>query len=321
MFPFGSRLTPPSRLPRPIPPFPGETTASYLYRLAVANQVQPGDLQAHLTGTRQSAPVALDALAAATGRSPHCLSCALPELRPGTAPGADSVLPAYVRRTVCWRCAARRGAFRFAAVWQPAEVTVCPSHRIWLGPPVRAQYHIGALPEILRAQRRHHRLARRHGRQATVSALAEAAHIIALWARHGFHRDRRIPFIRALTGDIPLTGRLQPGDPITPIVTYSETVDLARVLVMPHWRHRASPSSTNELRQFRHDIDHHVGIRYRPEDGRYDPLFRCSRNAANPLLTVLPYHGRTSPEMRRWLLEGDEPNDPGSRCFKSAPPA
>jgi hypothetical protein len=37
MFPFGTRHTPPSRLPRPIPPFLGETTKSYLYRLAVVN--------------------------------------------------------------------------------------------------------------------------------------------------------------------------------------------------------------------------------------------------------------------------------------------
>jgi len=108
MFPFGSRLTPPSRLPRPIPPFPGETTKSYLYRLGIANQLQPGDLRAHLTGTRHHAPITLDSLAAATGRSPHCLSHALPELRPGTTPGADPAMPAHIRRTICWRCAAPR---------------------------------------------------------------------------------------------------------------------------------------------------------------------------------------------------------------------
>ncbi len=278
MFPFGSRPAPPSRLPCAIPPFPGETTTSYLYRLAVANQIHPADLQAHLTGTRQPAPVTLDGLAAATGRSPRCLSYALPELRPGIKPGTDPVLPAHVRRTICWRCSARRGAFRFAITWQPAEVSICLSHRVWLGPPVRAhhggQYDVGDLPEILHAQRRHYRLARRHGRQAAADAFAEAAHITALWARHGLHRDRRIPLIHAFLGRTPLTGRLQPGDPITPVVTYPETVDLARVLAMPCWRRPAAPAGKHEIRQFRRDVDQHVGIRYHPEDSRYDPLFR-----------------------------------------------
>jgi hypothetical protein len=194
------------------------------------------------------------------------------------------VLPGHVRRTICWRCAARRGAFRFATTWQPAEVSICPSHLIWLGPAVRVhhgggQYDVGDLPEILHAQRRRYRLARRHGRQAAAAAFTEAAHITALWARHGYHSDRRIPLVHAF-GHNPLTGRLQPGDPITPVVTYPETVDLARVLATPRWRHPAHPASKNELRQFQRDIDQHVGIEYHPEDSVYDPLFRwfCKRH-------------------------------------------
>ncbi len=73
-------------------------------------------------------------------------------------------------------------------------------------------------------------LARRHGRQTTADAVAEAAHITALWARHGFHAERRKPLIHAFLGRNPLTGRLPSGDPITPVVTYPETIDLARVL-------------------------------------------------------------------------------------------
>jgi len=277
MFPFGARLTPPSRLPCPIPPFPGETTKSYLYRLAVANQLQPDDLRAHLTGTRHHAPITLNGLAATTGRSPHCLSHALPELRPGTAPGADPALPAHIRRTICRRCAARRGAFRFATTWQPAEINICPAHLIWLGPPVRArsgiQYDVGDLPEIIHAQRRHYRLARRHGRQTVADAFTEAAHITALWARRGSHLDRRKPLIEAFLGHPPLTGRLPSGDPITPVVTYPETVDLARVLVQPRWRHPMGPATKREVRAFRREINQHLGIRYNPQDSRYDPLF------------------------------------------------
>ncbi len=275
MFPFGTRPAPPPPLPRPVPPFHGETTASYLYRLAVANQVHPDDLRAHLAGTRQHSPVSLDALAAATGRSQRSLGYALPELHPDAR--ADPVLPGHVRRRSCWRCAARRDAFPFATVWQPAEASICPSHLIWLGsaahPRHRGQYDVGDLPEILQAQRRHYRLARRHGRQAAIEAFAEAAHITALWARHGFYRDRRTPLIQALRGDVPLTGKLPSSDPVTAVVTYPETVDLARVLAMPRWRNPTA-AAAGDLQQFQHEVRSYTGIRYDREDSRYDPLFR-----------------------------------------------
>jgi hypothetical protein len=273
VFPFGTRLTPPPPLPRPVPPFPGETTLSYLHRLAAANQIRTSDLYAHLAGTRQPGPVPLDALAAAAGRSRHSLIRALPELRPGFDPAAA----AHVRRTICWRCAARRGAFRFAVIWQPAEVHLCPSHPVWLGPPVRhihgPQYDIGDAPEIIRAQGHHRRLARHVGRHAAAAAFAEAAPITALWARHGFHRDQRIRLISAILGRSPLAGRLMSGDAITPVVTYPETVALARVLAKPRWRDPAARTG-DDLAQFQHDVNLHVGIRYHPEDSPYDPLFR-----------------------------------------------
>lgn len=278
MFPFDSRLAPPSALPRPIPPFRGETTKSYLYRLAVANHVHPDDLRAYLTGTRSPASITVESLAAATGRSARILSYALPELRPDTAPDADPPMPVHVRRTICWRCAVRRDAFVFAVTWKPAEVTLCPNHRIWLGLPGRShrgrQYDVHDLPDILHAQRRHYRLARHHGRQATADAFADAAHITAFWARHGQHDDRRKPLIRAFLGHNPLTGRLPSGDPITPVVTYPETVDLARVLAMPRWRHPTGRATKHDLRQFRRDINDHVGIRYRPQGNSRDPLLR-----------------------------------------------
>jgi hypothetical protein len=277
VFPFGSRPSPPPRLPRPVPPFPGETTASYIYRLAVANKIHPADLQAHLAGRREHGPVTLDALAATTGRLQRSLAYALPELRPGTLLRAGPVLPGHVRRTVCWRCAARRDAFPYAIVWQPAEACICPAHRIWLGsaayPRHRGQYDVGDLPEILQAQQRHYRLARRHGRQAAIDALAEAAHITALWARHGFYRDRRTPPIQALRGDVPLTGKLPSGDAVTAVVTYPETVELARVLAMPRWRNPAAAAAV-DLQRFQHEVRSYTGIRYEREDSRYDPLFR-----------------------------------------------
>jgi hypothetical protein len=135
---------------RPIPPFRGETTNSYLYRLAVANHVHPDDLRAHLPGTRRPASITVENLAAAAGRSAHGLTYALPELGPTPRPTPIPPMPVRVRRTICWRCAARRDAFTFAVTWKPAEVTLCPNHRIWLGLPGRShrgrQYDVRDLP-------------------------------------------------------------------------------------------------------------------------------------------------------------------------------
>lgn len=277
MFPLGARPGPPPRLPLPVPPFPGETTDSYLRRLATANELHPDDLRVHLAGRRGHAPVTLDALAAATGRSQRTLAWALPELRPGVTPRADPALPGHVRRTVCWRCSARRGVFSYATAWQPAEACICPDHRIWLGsaahPRQPGQYDVVGLADILQAQRRHYRLARRHGRKEAIDAIAEAAHITALWARHGFYQDRRISLIRALRGEVPLTGKLPSGDAVTAVVTYPETVDLARVLARPHWRIPA-PIAAGDLQRFQHEVRSSTGIGYEHEDSRYDPLFR-----------------------------------------------
>jgi hypothetical protein len=273
MFPFGSRPSLPPRLPRAVPPFPGETTASYVHRLAVANELHPADLQAHLAGRREHGPVALDSLVAATGRPRHALAWALPELRPGSGPA----LPGYVRRTVCWRCAARRDSYPYAAVWQPAETCLCLSHRIWLGsaahPRLRRQYDVAALPEIIQAQERHSRLARRRGRQAAITAITEASRITALWARHGFYRDRRVPLIRELRGDVPITGKLPSFDNVTAVVTYPETVDLARILATPRWRIPAA-ATAGDLQQFEREVRSRTGIDYAGVDSRYDPLFR-----------------------------------------------
>jgi hypothetical protein len=284
MFPFGSRPSPPPRLPRPVPPFPGETTASYIYRLARANELHPADLRAHLTGRRDREPVTLDALAAATGRPRHALALALPELWPGSA----RALSGYVRRTVCWRCAARRNTFPYASVWQPAEICLCLSHRIWLGsaahPRLRFQYDIGGLPEIIQAQGRHSRLARRRGRQTAIAAIAEASRITALWTRHGFYRDRRIPLIRELRGEVPITGKLPTFDNVTAVVTYPETVDLARILAMPRWR-SPTAATADGLQQFEREIRSCTGIEYSGTDSRYDPLFRWfqkHREASSP---------------------------------------
>ena len=78
-----------------------------------------------------------------------------------------------------------------------------------------------------------------------------------------------------------------------PIVTYPETVDLARVLATPRWRHPTAPASRNELRQFQHDIHQHLGIEYHPETAFTTPSSAGSASAtdsqANPAFAGLPH--------------------------------
>ncbi|MFI6366885.1 TniQ family protein [Nocardia sp. NPDC050630] len=275
MPPFGFRPGPPARLPFPVAPFGGETTRSYLYRLATANLIHPDDLRNHLTGTRnQTGSVTLAGLAAVTGRSPQGLRYALPELDPG----ADVVLkPAHVRRRVCFRCASRRNAFVFAITWKPVDTVLCGKHRIWLGSRGRSfldqQYDVSAVADILHAQRRHQLLARRAGRTIAALAFTEAAAITDTWARHGRHHDRRDPLIRALAGRYPLTGKLSNGDPRTAVVTYPETVELAHVLADSRWRY-PRPATRPAFGSFGRAVNDMLGIRYRHSTEPYDGLYR-----------------------------------------------
>lgn len=71
----------------------------------------------------------------------------------------------------------------------------------------------------------------------------------------------------------PYSARLPAGDPGTPVVTYPQTVELARVLAMPRWRAPANPAA-DDLRQFQRDVITYTGIDYQSEDSPYDPLFR-----------------------------------------------
>jgi hypothetical protein len=135
------------------------------------------------------------------------------------------------------------------------------------------QYDVGGLPDILQAQRRHSRLARRHGRQQAADAIAEAAHITALWARHGFYQDRRIPLIRRCAAKSPSPENCRQGDAVTAVVTYPETVDLALVLVRPRWRVPAA-MAPGDLQRFQQEVRSHTGTGFEHEDSRYDPLLR-----------------------------------------------
>lgn len=154
---------------------------------------------------------------------------------------------------------------------------LCGKHRIWLGSRGRShldtQYDVDGLTGILHAQRRHHRLAHRTGPTIAALAFTEATAITDTRARRGRHRDRRDPLIRALRRQLPLTGKLHNGDPLTAVVTYPETVDLAQVLADFRWRYPRPGRASAAIGEFTRAVNHTLGIHYRHSAEGYDGLY------------------------------------------------
>jgi hypothetical protein len=84
-------------LPRPLPirprPRTGETTASYVRRLARANHLRPSVLNRYLRGGQPAGVIRLDWLAALAGRHPTDLAKALAEHRASHLPSPAPHMP------------------------------------------------------------------------------------------------------------------------------------------------------------------------------------------------------------------------------------
>lgn len=155
-------LLPPRPLPRTAVPIAGETTEHYLRRLAAANHQGPDELLGHLCAPNRASLHNLDRdrLAAAAGQPTERIARLhqltrnermrhhLPEVRPA-----------------CRRCTARRGLLTEVPCMTADHVNVCRRHQLWIGPGATSharQYDLRGMPEILDAQRHHHRLLRDH---------------------------------------------------------------------------------------------------------------------------------------------------------------
>jgi hypothetical protein len=75
---------------------------------------------------------------------------------------------------------------------------------------------------------------------------------------------------RLLAAGKGITGKLPTGDAVTAVVTYPETVDLARVLAMPRWLIPA-PIAVGDLQRLQREVRSFTGVGYEHEDSRYDP--------------------------------------------------
>jgi hypothetical protein len=209
------------------------------------------------------------------------LRYALPELAAGfVAPRGRPVLIAP--RQPCRRCTARRGISAPVTCWLPTEFNLCPSHRIWLGAATRGstdaeQHDLAELPQLLHAQHRHTRLARRYGRRTSAEAFTEAARVTFSWARRGHYVKHRQQLLQTLRGHQPTNGRLPRDDPFIPLVTYPETVALTAVLAQPQWRHPPARykdlvESAAAIYRFSKEVRSQLGTRFLTPDSRPDPL-------------------------------------------------
>lgn len=176
----------PRPLPRRVSPVHGETVDHFVQRLAEANHLSTAALLGYLRIPRGASrfPIRPDRLAAACGQPVELLTQRLPGLAwTHRSSGSNPYI-----RPACRRCMARRGLLEPVPCHIPAHVTVCRRHQLWIGFGARShaqQLDLRAFPEMLRTQRRHHRLRRRHDTHDVVLAHHHGERIVAEKASRG----------------------------------------------------------------------------------------------------------------------------------------
>jgi hypothetical protein len=281
-----TRVRPPvRRLPITTPPFPCETVGSYVRRLAIANHLHPSEFEDYLR--RRERRVNPAWLAAVSGRPLSVLQRALPELRPASDLPAD--FDHHEPTLPCRQCTARRGITGTVTCWAPPHRNVCLRHRRWVGhidPAFQGlldgrdpQPNLTLLADVVSAERRLRRLARRHGQGPVILAYRTGLHVALRWADRndwGYHRHRRIE----LLGFVPATGwRFPSWDPVLRAAVYPEAVVVTSLVLSPYWAGvaadpRQRPRFYAEAARRLHLPDYHP-------DSAYDPLAQWASHHAD----------------------------------------
>ena len=261
-----------ARLPVPVAPARQETLTSYLARLAGLHGLAPRELWEPISTPRKGTArrdVVADRLAAITGRRHEHLARALPELRD---PPPDWAAWRHQPQPRCPRCDARHEGGPVTRLL-PHHRYICTRHRYWIGPPDAGQpaTRLGHdLEDIVRAQRQHVRLLRRHGSAATFDAVLTGFLICGhLWTDQpqsgddAWHRWAHRAQILIPTGSEPSTfsaSRLF-------AAVYPEAVSLAQLIASPAWRCQAG-GNTEQQQQFRTEINRRLGRpHHQPPEG------------------------------------------------------
>jgi hypothetical protein len=268
----------PTVLPRPVKPFPAETTASYLARLAYANRLDPQALRRYITGSRLSRPLPVQRLAAVSGMPVPALRHAIANLdddKPAITYYYRSIaIHPQVSGPACQLCILARGATQPVTCWKRPEETVCRRHRRWTGSGSAAlQPSLDPQPDILKAHRQHLRLIRRFGREETTLGFTIARQICRQWHDQREHDEE---FNRRLGIFHGLDWRLPPGHPTVEAAAYPQVVALTRILASPHWKSNAIDFTPGGRSLFAQEIRRTVAPTYRWPQPSFskDPLHR-----------------------------------------------
>ncbi|GIF75673.1 hypothetical protein [Asanoa siamensis] len=252
------------QLPVQVRPIRGETTISYVFRLADANDLaRPtillGALGRPTRGLTQFLiddydvrlnSLALQRLETFTGTPPGRLRSVLPGLHhPGDALPEEipamRVVKAYNLHDPCDHCTARLPGRRAAKVYTLYFPVLCRKHRRWLA----TKTDLTHTPEIITAHRRHGRLLAATGdREWTYQQLHVANWIVSGWARSS---HRTIPRLHELwqTRDNLLTGRHNLFNPSN-LLIYPEAVALAEIFCDLEWRRHVAMVRERQMTNF-----------------------------------------------------------------------
>ena len=252
-------------LPRPIPPFPNERVDSYIRRLQIANGLhKPGLIP--LIPLGQSAPAILQALTQLTGRDPHALTHALPELNTSQRHTGRET------RQACKLCAARRADTQTLPIslYSPYQHTVCRRHRRWLGNQ-GAQIPLPPSPatnQILSANKHHRRLASQNTNALAAESYQLARFIIWRWLDHGI----QFASITARLDDLLPHGK-RPWPDQSPLhaAIYPNIITLTQIIAHPRWETIIYHDNPDEHETLWSKIAAEVTDGYRPTHHR-DPL-------------------------------------------------
>jgi hypothetical protein len=131
-------LLPPPALPCAVAPFPCETLASYLARLACANHIDAVSLRRYIVGSPAGESLPAAGLAAAAGIPAADLTRAIagswgpePPRRRWWRAGVEIIK--FVQNPACRQCTTARGAVGPVITQRPAEDVICLRHQRWTG--------------------------------------------------------------------------------------------------------------------------------------------------------------------------------------------
>ncbi|MFJ3926498.1 hypothetical protein [Streptomyces sp. NPDC090022] len=239
-------------LPRPLKPFPQETEASFLNRLAAANAMPVRRLQQpSLWLTSRLDPT--DQLSVLSGQPRTSIQHAIPRWEKQAWNLPQGPFAATIR-WACRRCVARRtgNPDQGVMVWMSKHHDqVCVPHRLWIGRAVESpatQFDLADLPEIVAAQQRHYRLLRRHGPHVLNPCYAQCSLFWHVLMQHGYRisdRSRRLVRLQ------PRPARsVRPWDPKRYAAVYPEIVTTMALYASPHWRRLATSTNEEDFQAF-----------------------------------------------------------------------